>query len=70
MKKYKVAILRGGTSDEHNISLKSGEQFKKRIDGLQNVTDITVDRAGEWFIDGVPYEKCNLVRDFDMVVNT
>lgn len=70
MKKYKVAILRGGTSDEHNISLKSGEQFKKRIDGLQNVTDITVDREGEWFIDGVPYEKRNLVRDFDMVVNT
>ena len=70
MKKHKVAILRGGTSDEHNISLKSGEQFKKRIDELQNVTDITVDRTGEWFIEGVPYEKRNLVRDFDLVVNT
>jgi D-alanine-D-alanine ligase-like ATP-grasp enzyme len=69
-KKYKVAILRGGTSDEHSISLKSGEQLKNRIDDLQNITDITVDRAGQWFVQGIPYEKKNLVRDFDMVVNT
>jgi D-alanine-D-alanine ligase len=69
-KKYKVAMLRGGTSDEYHISLKSGDQFKKRIDDLQNITDIIVDRQGNWFIDGVPYEKRNLVRDFDMVVNT
>ncbi len=70
MKKYKVAILRGGTSDEHGISIKSGQQFKKRIDELQNVTDITVDRAGNWYIEGIPYERKNLVRDFDMVINT
>lgn len=69
-KKYKVAILKGGTSDEHSISVKSGDQFKNRIDGLQNVTDIMVDRTGEWFVQGVPYDKRNLVRDFDMVVNT
>lgn len=69
-KKYKVAILRGGTSDEHHISLKSGEQLKKRIDGLQNITDVVVDKQGNWFVEGVPYEKRNLVRDFDMVVNT
>ena len=70
MKKYKVAMLRGGNSDEYNISLKSGEQFKKRIDELQNVTDIIVDRSGDWSIDGVSYDKKNLVRYFDMVVNT
>jgi len=70
MKTYKVAMLRGGNSDEHNISLKSGEQFKKRIDELQNVTDIIVDRSGDWSIDGVSYDKKNLVRYFDMVVNT
>lgn len=69
-KRYKVAILKGGTSDEHPISLKSGDQLKERIDGLQNITDITVDRMGDWFVQGVPYEKKNLVRDFDMVVNT
>ncbi len=69
-KKYKVAMLRGGTGDEHPISIKSGDQFKKRIDELQNITDVTVDRTGEWFVDGVPYDKKNLVRDFDMVVNT
>lgn len=69
-KRYKVAILRGGTSDEHHISLKSGDQLKKRIDGLQNITDIVVDKQDNWFLDGVPYEKRNLVRDFDMVVNT
>lgn len=70
MKKYKVAMLRGGTGDEHHISLKSGDQFKKRINELQNITDVTVDRAGDWFINGVPYDKKNLTRDFDMVVNT
>lgn len=68
--KYKVAMLRGGTSDEHHISLKSGEQFKKRIDEFQNVTDITVDRTGEWFVEGTPYDKKNLTRDFDLVINT
>jgi len=70
MKKYKVAMLRGGASDEHNISLKSGDQFKKRIDELQNITDVTVDRMGDWSINGVPYDNRNLIRDFDMVVNT
>ncbi len=70
MKKYRVAMLRGGTSDEHQISLKSGEQFKRRIDDLQNITDVIVDRNGDWFINGYPYEKKNLVRDFDMIVNT
>jgi D-alanine-D-alanine ligase len=69
-KRYKVAILRGGTSDEHHISLKSGDQLKKRIDGLQNITDITVDKQGNWFLDGTPYDYKNLTRDFDMVVNT
>ncbi len=68
--KFKVAMLRGGTSDEHHISLRSGEQFKKRIDELHNVTDITVDRSGEWLVDGIPYDKKNLARDFDLVVNT
>jgi D-alanine-D-alanine ligase len=70
MKKYRVAMLRGGTSDEHHISLKSGDQFKKRIDDLQNITDVTVDQAGQWFVEGTPYDQRNLVRDFDMVVNT
>lgn len=69
-KRYKVAILRGGTSDEHHISLKSGDQLKKRIDGLQNITDVVVDKQGDWFVEGIQYEKRNLVRDFDMVVNT
>jgi D-alanine-D-alanine ligase len=63
-------MLRGGISDEHHISLKSGDQFKKRIDGLQNITDVTVERSGDWFIDGRLYDKKNLVRDFDMVINT
>lgn len=68
-KKYKVAILKGGDSDEHPISVKSGDQLKNRIDDLQNVTDITVDRTGDWFVQGVPYDKRNIVRDFDMVIN-
>jgi D-alanine-D-alanine ligase len=69
-KKYKVAILKGGTSDEHPISIRSGEQLKNRMEGYQNVTDIMVDRSGEWFVEGAPYDKRNLVRDFDMVINT
>ncbi len=68
--KYKVAILRGGDSDEHPISLRSGSQLKNRIEGYQNVTDIVVGREGDWTIDGVSYDKRNLVRDFDMVINT
>ncbi len=63
-------MLRGGDSDEHPISLRSGEQFKNRIDELQNITDVTVDRAGEWFVNGTPYDKKNVTRDFDMIVNT
>jgi D-alanine-D-alanine ligase len=69
-KKYKVAILKGGNSDEHPISVRSGEQLKNRMEAYQNVTDIMVDRSGEWFVQGTPYDKRNLVRDFDMVINT
>ena len=37
---------------------------------MQNITDITVDKQGNWFIGGQSYEKKNLTRDFDMVINT
>jgi len=50
-----VAVLRGGTGGEHEVSLRSGANV---IEGLQRlgykVVDVFIDKKGEWHVRGVP----------------
>ncbi|HLP43724.1 MAG TPA: D-alanine--D-alanine ligase, partial [Candidatus Nanoarchaeia archaeon] len=70
-RKLKVGVLRGGPSDEYEVSLKTG---KNLIDALRDrnnyeVQDIFVDRSGVWHIDGVARPVERIFPHIDVVVN-
>lgn len=44
-----LALLFGGISTEHDISLKSADNVIKALDGRYNLVLIGIDRAGAWF---------------------
>ena len=58
--KKRIAVLRGGPSSEHSISLASGQNVINNLDRELFVPiDIYIDRAGTWHESGVevnPYE--------------
>jgi len=55
MKKHHVAVLMGGVSSEHDISVKTGAMVVGSIDREKfNVTPITITRNGKWKLLGTP----------------
>ncbi len=70
-RKLKVGVMRGGPSDEYEVSLKTG---KNVIDSLQesgthDVQDIFIDRSGSWHIDGVIRPVERIFPHIDVAVN-
>jgi D-alanine-D-alanine ligase len=55
----RIAVLRGGTSSEHEISLQSGSSVAAGLrDAGHEVVEVTIERDGRWLADG---EEVNLV---------
>lgn len=53
MSKLRVAIVRGGPSDEHDVSLSSAQSVKEHLDMTKyEVIDVFVSKEGKWSIDG------------------
>jgi D-alanine-D-alanine ligase len=51
----RVAVLRGGRSSEHDVSLRSGEAVARGLgEAGHEVAAVTISRAGEWTCDGAP----------------
>ena len=49
----KVAVLCGGRSSEHDVSLSSGEAVRSGLDeGGHEVLDVRLERDGRWTLDG------------------
>ncbi|MBI2039139.1 MAG: D-alanine--D-alanine ligase [Candidatus Niyogibacteria bacterium] len=65
MAKIKVGVFRGGPSSEYDISLRTGAEVLKALDGTRyEALDILVDKAGVWHLHGTPKEPhkiCNLI---------
>lgn len=52
--KRRVAVLRGGPSDEYEISMKTGAGVLKALEKLQyDVEDIVITRKGDWLKNGI-----------------
>ncbi len=48
-KKIKVAVLMGGPSEEHEVSLRSGRQVLKNVDKEKyEAKEVVIDRKGKW----------------------
>ncbi len=70
-RKLKVGVIRGGPSDEYEVSLKTG---KSVIDSLREsnkyeVQDLFIDRVGAWHIDGIIRPVERIFPHVDVIVN-
>ncbi len=72
MAQIRVGVLRGGVSNEYEMSLKVGqhilnmlnmEPLSKKYKGV----DVLVDREGTWHIDGIPETPESALRKVDVV---
>ncbi len=53
MSKIRVAILRGGLSNEYKVSMQTGATVLEHIDTqLFDPIDVIISKSGEWLIDG------------------
>ncbi len=68
MSRTRVAVLRGGPSDEYEISLRTGDAVLKSIDTKYfEPLDIIITKAGEWLHDGRVRYPEHLIPAVDVV---
>lgn len=64
-----VAVLRGGPSREHDVSLKSGHAITSSLPKEHfTARDIYIDRAGVWHEKGIPTPPEKVLRGVDVVL--
>ena len=69
MQKYRIAILRGGPSDEYEVSLSSGANVIKHLSSNHSIVDIIIDKNANWYFQGVPISPADALNHVDVVVN-
>jgi D-alanine-D-alanine ligase len=69
MQKYRIAILRGGPSDEHEVSLNSGSHIIDILTSNHTVVDIVIDKNVGWYFQGSPVLPAHILKSVDVVIN-
>ncbi len=65
-----VGILRGGTSSEYPLSLKTGAAMMAALpEDAYETRDILIDREGMWHLRGKPVEPARALQQVDVVLN-
>ena len=65
-----VGVLRGGTSSEYDLSLKTGAAMIAALpEDRFAVRDIFIDRAGVWHVRGIPIAPMRALSQVDVVLN-
>ncbi len=65
-----VGILRGGTSSEYPLSIKTGGVILRDLpEDAYEVRDILVDRGGYWHMRGIPANPTRVLAGIDVVIN-
>jgi len=67
--KKRVAVLRGGPSNEYDISLKTGASVLKHLPEKYEGIDVLIDKQGVWHIDGVPFHPKDFHLRADVAFN-
>lgn len=66
----RVGVLRGGPSDEYEVSLKSGGTVLKHLSPEKyQPIDIFIDREGNWHVAGIEVNPHDVLSRVDVVVN-
>lgn len=70
MARTSVGILRGGTSNEYNLSLKTGAAMLAALpEDRYDVRDIFIDKRGYWHLRGIPMDPGRALAQVDVVLN-
>ena len=69
MHRIKVAVLRGGPSNEYEVSLKTGKSVLKNLPDKYIPTDVLIDKKGVWYIDGVSTTPAKVFQANDVIFN-
>ncbi|MFH1956121.1 MAG: D-alanine--D-alanine ligase [Patescibacteria group bacterium] len=69
MASIKVGVLRGGISDEHKVSLKTGESVLSNLPEKYSGHDIILTKSGEWYFRGWPAQPERIFRSLDVIFN-
>ncbi len=64
-----VAILRGGSSTEYDISLKSGHAVQMALEGVHDAHDVFIDKRGRWHRRGVEVTPEKALQGISVVFN-
>jgi len=64
-----VAVVRGGPSSEHEISLKTGETMLELLSETFELTDIRISHEGTWVVNEQEMSREKAIRGVDVVVN-
>lgn len=68
MQYQSVAVLRGGPSEEYDLSLKTGANAVETLRSQgHRVKDIIISRKGEWLFEGYTQDPLNVLVDVDVV---
>lgn len=70
MSRTVVGVLRGGTSNEYDLSLKTGNAILNALDEERyNTRDIFIDKRGVWHLRGIPSDPMRALSQVDVVVS-
>ncbi|OGG58003.1 hypothetical protein A3C86_02325 [Candidatus Kaiserbacteria bacterium RIFCSPHIGHO2_02_FULL_49_16] len=65
-----IGVLRGGTSNEYNLSLKTGAEMLASLpEDKYDTRDIFIGRDGMWHLRGLPVEAPRALAQIDVVLN-
>jgi len=67
--KIRVGILRGGPSNEYDVSLRTGQSVLKHLPEKYIPQDIFISRDGEWHFIGTPKTPEKIFRNVDVIFN-
>src|ERR1035437_3903301 len=69
MQRIKVAVLRGGPGEEHDVSLKTGKNILESLPEKYIPMDVFVAKDKSWYLDGISISPEKLFRSVDVVFN-
>src|SRR3989344_1616625 len=67
--KIRVGVLRGGPSNEYEVSLKSGASVLQNLPEKYHPRDVFISRDGAWHMDGIVHTPERVLRKIDVVFN-
>ncbi len=70
MARISVGVLRGGTSSEYGLSLKTGAAMLAALpEDRYDTRDIFIDKRGYWHLRGAPVDAARALSQVDVVLN-